>query len=124
METKFSDSITPRDKKLLERLYELFEKNLANADINAAQFAEECGISRTKFFYKVKALTGMTPTDYFRVYKLNRSLELLKEDKYKIASVAEMCGFSSPSHFSMLFKKQFGMLPSEYLQNMPLDDDK
>lgn len=124
VETKFSDSITPRDKKLLERLYELFEKNLANADINAAQFAEECGISRTKFFYKVKALTGMTPTDYFRVYKLNRSLELLKEDKYKIASVAEMCGFSSPSHFSMLFKKQFGMLPSEYLQNMPLDDDK
>ena len=109
------EAISTRDKKLLETVYRLFEENLANTDINAADFAEECGISRTKFFYKVKALTGMTPTDYFRTYKLNRAAELLKEDKYKIAGIAEMCGFSSASHFAMSFKKQFGVLPSEYL---------
>ena len=82
---------------------------------HAADFASECDISRTKFFYKVKGLTGMTPTEFFRVYRLNRSVELIKADKYKISSIAEMCGFSSPSHFAVSFKKQFGMLPSEYL---------
>ena len=111
------ETISTRDKKLLETVYRLFEENLANTDINAADFAEECGISRTKFFYKIKALTGMTPSEYFRTYKLNRSVELIRADKYKIASIAEMCGFSSASHFAMSFKKHFGVLPSEYLDN-------
>jgi DNA-binding response OmpR family regulator len=115
MSKKLGESVSARDKKLLEKIYQLFEENLANTDVNAADFASECDISRTKFFYKVKGLTGMTPTEFFRVYRLNRSVELIKADKYKISSIAEMCGFSSPSHFAMSFKKQFGMLPSEYL---------
>lgn len=110
-----SESISGKDKILLEQIYKLFEDNLSNTDVNAADFADECGISRTKFFYKVKSLTGMTPSDYFRTYRLNRAIELLKEDKYKISAIAQMCGFGSPSHFSALFKKQFGMLPSEYI---------
>ena len=112
---KLGESVSERDKKLLEKIYRLFEENLSNTDVNAADFASECDISRTKFFYKVKGLTGMTPTEFFRVYRLNRALELIKADKYKISSIADMCGFSSASHFALSFKKHFGMLPSEYL---------
>lgn len=110
-----SESISGKDKILLEHIFKLFEDNLSNSDVNAADFADECGISRTKFFYKVKSLTGMTPSDYFRTYRLNRSLEFLREDKYKISAIARTCGFGSPSHFSAMFKKQFGMLPSEFI---------
>lgn len=115
VEETVEETISAKDKRFLEKLYQLFEDNLSNNEINAADFADVCGISRTKFFYKVKSLTGMTPSDYFRTYRLNRAAELLKEDKYKIAGIAEICGFSSPSHFSSSFKKQFGMLPSEYI---------
>jgi DNA-binding response OmpR family regulator len=112
------DSVSAKDRKLLETVYTLFEENLSNTDINAGDFADKCGISRTKFFYKVKALTGMTPAEYFRAYKLNRAVELIKEDKYKMSGIAEMCGFSSPSHFATSFKKHFGVLPSEYLDSL------
>ena len=112
------ESVSAKDRKLLETVYSLFEENLANTDINAGDFADKCGISRTKFFYKVKALTGMTPAEYFRAYKLNRAVELIKEDKYKMSGIAEMCGFSSPSHFATSFKKHFGVLPSEYLDTL------
>ena len=112
------ESVSAKDRKLLETVYSLFEENLANTDVNAGDFADQCGISRTKFFYKVKALTGMTPAEYFRAYKLNRAVELIKEDKYKMSGIAEMCGFSSPSHFATSFKKHFGVLPSEYLDTL------
>ena len=108
-------SVSVKDKKLLETVYQLFEENLSNTDVNAADFADRCNISRTKFFYKVKSLTGMTPAEFFRTYRLNRAVEFIKEDRYKMAGIAEMCGFSSPSHFAKSFKEQFGVLPSEYL---------
>jgi AraC-like DNA-binding protein len=39
---------------------------------------------------------------------------LLKEGKYTISEIADMTGFSTLSHFSTSFKKQFGVSPSEY----------
>ncbi len=59
-------------------------------------------------------LTGETPSNFFRTYKLNRAAELLKSGKYTVAEVADKCGFSTQSHFSVVFKKQFGVTPTEY----------
>ena len=71
-------------------------------------------ISRTKLYYKIKGLTGETPGNFFRTYQLNRAAELLKSGKYSISEIAVKCGFSTQSHFSVVFKKQFGVTPSEY----------
>jgi len=118
IEEKTDLPVSTRDKRFLESLYILFEKYRSNPEINIGDFASELGISRTKIFYKVKELTGMTPNDYFKIYRLNRSIDFLKENKYKIAVIAEMCGFSSPSHYALVFKKQFGATPSEYMNNV------
>lgn len=71
-------------------------------------------ISRTKFYYKVKGLTGENPSVFFKTYKLNRAAELIIEGKYTFAEIADMTGFATPSHFSKSFKKQFGVTPSSY----------
>ena len=75
-------------------------------------------ISRTKFYYKVKGLTGENPSVFFKTYKLNRAAELLKEGKYTISEIADMTGFNTLSHFSKSFKQQFGIPPSEYLKEL------
>ena len=98
----------------MNELYSLMEAELANPEINIIKISEQLNISRTKLYYKIKALTGKTPNDFFRLYKLNRSVDLLKENKYKIAIIADMVGFSSPSHYTSSFKKHFGVLPSKY----------
>lgn len=41
----------------------------------------------------------------------------IKKGKYKISAIADMLGFSSPSHFAAQFKKQFGVLPSQYFND-------
>ena len=53
---------------------------------------------------------------FFKRYKLNRAAQLLSERKYNVSEIADMTGFSTLSHFSTSFKKQFGVSPSEYIK--------
>lgn len=89
--------------------------SLQKGELDIDSTAEELSVSRSKFYYKLKALTGQTPNEFFTTYKLNYSVELLNARKYKIAAIAEMLGFSSASHFAAIFKKRYGVLPSQYL---------
>lgn len=112
-ETAQSLDMNPLDRQFMDDLYAIMEQTLDNGEMNVDTVADQLHIGRSKFFYKVKALTGQTPNEYFTAYKLGRSLELLKSGKYKIAAVAAMVGFNSPSHFTTLFKKHFGYPPSQ-----------
>lgn len=107
--------LAPQDKTFMTDLYKLMENELSNADLDVAKMTEMLGISRTKFYYKVKGLTGEPPSTFFKTYKLNRAAQLLKEGKYTVSEIAYMVGFNTLSHFSTSFKKQFGKAPSEYL---------
>ena len=95
---------------------ELMEKEISNSELDVTGMTERLHMSRTKFYYKVKGLTGENPSVFFKRYKLNRAAQLLKERKYNISEIADMTGFSTLSHFSTSFKKQFGVTPSEYLK--------
>ena len=110
-----SEALSPRDAAFMKELYELMEKELANADLDIVQITEMMKISRTKFYYKVKGLTGENPSVFFKRYKLNRAADLLKEGKHNMSEIAWMTGFNTLSHFSTSFKKQFGVPPSEYV---------
>ena len=108
------EALSPRDAVFMKELYELMEKELANVDLDITRITELMKISRTKFYYKVKGLTGENPSVFFKRYKLNRAADLLKEGKYNMSEIAYMTGFNTLSHFSTSFKKQFGVPPSEY----------
>ena len=108
------EALSPRDAAFMKELYALMEKELANADLDIVRMTEMMKISRTKFYYKVKGLTGENPSVFFKRYKLNRAADLLKEGKYNMSEIAWMTGFNTLSHFSTSFKKQFGVPPSEY----------
>lgn len=98
----------------MDELYALMEKELSNPELNIIKITEVMKISRTKFYYKLKALTGENPSIFFRNYKLNRAAELMATGKYTISEIADMTGFSTLSFFSASFKKKFGVPPSEY----------
>ena len=108
------EALSPRDAAFMKELYELMEKELANTDLDITRITEMMKISRTKFYYKVKGLTGENPSVFFKRYKLNRAADLLKEGKFNMSEIAYMTGFNTLSHFSTSFKKQFGVPPSEY----------
>lgn len=109
-------ALNEQDKKFLDELYALMERELSNSDLNVNAITSELLISRTKLYYKVKALTGEKPNTFFKMFKLNRAAELLKSGKYNVSEVTYMTGFSSLTVFSRNFKAQFGMTPTEYIR--------
>ena len=108
------NALSEQDKHFMEELYKLMEEELSNSELDVTRITKMLYISRTKLYYKIKGLTGETPSSFFRTYKLNRAAELLKGGKHTVAEIADMTGFSTQSHFSVVFKKQFGVPPSEY----------
>ena len=108
------EALSEQDKHFMEELYKLMEEELSNSELDVTRITKMLYISRTKLYYKIKGLTGETPSSFFRTYKLNRAAELLKSGKYTVSEIADMTGFSTQSHFSVVFKKQFGVTPTEY----------
>ncbi|MCQ2216026.1 MAG: response regulator [Bacteroidales bacterium] len=108
------DVLTPQDSAFMSNLYNLMEAELSDSELDVTRMAEKLNMSRTKFYYKVKALTGEAPGVFFKTYKLNRAAELLKEGQYNVSEVAVKTGFGTLSHFSTSFKKRFGVAPTGY----------
>lgn len=112
--TSIGDELSPQDRAFMDNLYQLMEKHLTDFDLNLNTICEELRMSRSKFNYKIKGLTGDTPNNFFKHYKLNCAARLLREGKNNVSEVALLTGFSTVSYFSVCFKKQFGVNPSEF----------
>lgn len=108
------DVLSPQDNQFMTELYRLIESELSNPELNVVAIAERMHMSRTKFYYKVKGLTGDNPSVFFKTYKLNRAAEMISEGRYTISEISDLTGFSTLSVFSKLFKKQFGVAPSSF----------
>ena len=117
VESLEDNALSPQDSTFMRELYQLMEDELSNSELDIAKMTEMLHISRTKFYYKVKGLTGENPSVFFKRYKLNRAAELLSDSRYNVSEIADLTGFSTLSHFSTSFKKQFGVSPSEYAQS-------
>ena len=106
--------LSSQDNAFMTKLYQLMESELSNPELDIARMTELLCISRTKFYYKIKGLTGENPAAFFKTYRLNRAAELIAEGEHTISEIADMTGFSTLAHFSKSFKKHFGATPSDY----------
>ena len=113
-----ADTLSEQDRKFMDELYDLMEKRSAEMELNVSTICHDLLISQSKFNYKLKELTGETPGSFFRKYKLNKAARMLHESKYNVSEIATLTGFSTAAHFSVAFKKQFGVSPSEYLSSL------
>lgn len=102
------------DEEYLEKMTELIHANIADEHFNVERLAEHLHISRSALHRKIKNLTNMVPVDFIRVIRLKRAAELIQEGKYTIAEISFMVGINSPSYFSKLFQKQFGVTPRAF----------
>ena len=82
-------------------------------NIDMAFVTDKMAMSHSTFYRKVKALTGMTATEYIRKRRLRHCYELLESGDYNVNQAAMMTGFNQMAHFRETFKTEFGILPSE-----------
>lgn len=61
-----------------------------------------------------KQYVGIPPIEYLNSIKLAYAKEMLTSTTSSIITIANSLGFDSPAHFNHLFKKAFGITPSQY----------
>lgn len=107
-------AVSSIDREFLEELHKTINKNLSDDEFNVEQLCKKLYMSRTTLYRKILAVTGLTPTDYIRSYRLKRAAQLLKQNHGSVLEVAVEAGFSNSSYFAKCFKEKFHQLPSEY----------
>ena len=103
-----------REPELILQVRALVEQHLENGEYGVEQLAQDLCMERTGLYKKLTALTDTTPVAFIRSIRLHRAAALLQEGKLTVNEIAERTGFSSSSYFTKCFKKEFGVLPSEY----------
>lgn len=105
--------ITPSAETFLNAFLDYTELNWKNTAAKIDDLAKSLGCSRSKLYRSVISLTGLSPIDFLKEYRLNEALKLLKKNAGDISAIADETGFGSVSYFSKCFKKRYGYSPSE-----------
>lgn len=98
-------------RKFISRIDEVYADNRYNVE----KLSEEIGMSRGHLYRKVKDLTGVSPVEFLRNYRLKKSAELLKRKDMTISEVCYAVGFTSPAYFTKCFREYFNITPTEFI---------
>lgn len=107
--------VNQKDLSMFRQLSDLFEHHLADAEFKANQLAESLGFSKSGLYRACLALTGMSPGAYLQEIRLRRALSALLRGSRTVSEIAYAHGFNTPNYFTRVFKKRYGILPSETL---------
>jgi signal transduction histidine kinase/ligand-binding sensor domain-containing protein/DNA-binding response OmpR family regulator len=108
-------SITSVDEHFLRQSLEEVEKNISDPEFSVEDLSRALHMSRVALYKKLLALTGKSPLDFIKSIRLKRAARLLEKSQCTVAEIAYEVGFNNPKYFARAFKKEFGMLPSEYV---------
>jgi signal transduction histidine kinase/DNA-binding response OmpR family regulator/streptogramin lyase len=109
-------NVKGNDEALMERIMKVVNEHMSDSDFNVEQLTKEVGISRAQLHRKMKEMTGLPVSEFIRNIRLEQAVRLLKEQKINVTQVAYSVGFSNLAHFSTVFRKQFGVSPTEYIE--------
>ena len=100
-------------RELLERLAR--DRESLAAQWTLEQMAAECGFKRTQFVRHVRELTNVAPMYYLNFCRLEHARGLLaRASSMSVTEVAFYCGFCSSQYFATLFKRRFGVAPTDF----------
>lgn len=109
--------ITSVDELFLRKTVSVINEHLSDTSFGIEQLAENLAVSRALLFKKMNSLAGEPPGEIIKRIRLNAAAKLIEKNTGNISEIALEVGFNNPSYFSECFKKQFGMVPSQYHQN-------
>ena len=98
------------DSRRLRRVKEFIDSHLGD-DLTVEMLANQACLSPFHFARAFKAATGTAPHRYVTIRRIEHARSLIAKDRLPLGTIAEMCGFSSQSHFTRWFKRIVGVTP-------------
>ena len=101
-------AMSQKDCEFIAKIQGVIAEQLADENFSIDTLSEQMNMSRSNFYRKIKALSGMSPNDYLKTLRMNRAAELIMGGT-RISEVAVQVGFTSSSYFAKCFKAQYGV---------------
>jgi len=107
-----------------DRLIEIlkFIKDNLAEEVTLEQLAQIACMTKQSFCRFFKERTNKTFSQYILELRMSNACKLLIELDRPISVVASMCGYSSNSHFSKIFREYVGQTPYEFRANALKND--
>jgi len=106
------------DEIFIQKAIDCVKQHLDDADYDREQFASDMCVSSSTLYNKLRALTGQSVTSFINSVRLKEACRILRQrPDIKITELSMQVGFNTPKYFTKLFKKEFDMLPSEFINN-------
>lgn len=107
-----------KDEIFIEKILKIVEANLNDSNFHVEDLCREVGFSKSQLYRKLKSIVGQSANEFIRTVRLKEAAKLLQEENMNISEVTYKVGFNDLQYFRGCFKKQYGMNPSEYVQQL------
>lgn len=108
--------VPPIENEFVKKVAAEIEAHLSEEDFSVEQLAKHLFMSYSQVQRKLNAVIGLSPNQFIRHLRLQKSKELLSTTDETILNISMTCGFSDPSYFGKVFKQEFGLTPQEWRQ--------
>ena len=93
-------------------IHRVVEENYTSP-ISLDELAYLSGRSLSSFKREFQDIYGAPPARWIREKRLSKAQQMLRSSSLSVADVAYSLGFENPTHFSRIFKQQYGYAPSQ-----------
>ena len=110
--------LTP-EEEFLQKATACVYSHLEDSDYSREAFAADMGASTSTLYNKLRAITGLNVSLFIRDIRLKEAYKMAQDDPtMRVSDLAYRVGFQDPKYFSTCFKKQFGVLPKEFMDSL------
>ena len=107
------------DELFLKRAMDCVYEHLDNSEYDRDALAADMGASSSSLYNKLRALTGLSINNFIRDIRMKEAMRLAQQNPLiRVSDLAYKVGFKDPKYFSTCFKKEYGLLPKEYIESL------
>lgn len=112
-----AEEMSKADRDFLRNATNCVMRHLDDAEYNRDLFAADMGASPSTLYNKLRSITGSSVSSFIRDIRMKEARRIIEsESDTRVSDLAYRVGFKDPKYFATIFKKEFGVQPSEYIE--------
>ena len=118
-EASAKEKVLTPEQEFLKKATVCVYAHLDDSSYDRDAFASDMGASQSTLYNKLRAVTGMNVSTFIRDIRMKEARKMAEANPtLRVSDLAYRVGFQDPKYFSTCFKKQFGMQPKEFMEEL------